>query len=71
MGNTRDHSRSSGREREIQEIVSVVWEGNRKTQILLPLSRTETGSFKVLLIFFSFSFNIAFFLIKNLYNKNQ
>ena len=47
-GNTRSHSRSSGREWEIQEIIPVVWEGNEKTQMSCPLNRTGTKYFKVL-----------------------
>ena len=47
-GNTRNHSHSLGREREIHEIIPVVWDGNGKTQISFPLNGTGTENFKVL-----------------------
>ena len=41
-GNTRNHSLSLGREREIQETNPVVQDRTVKTQILFPLNGTGT-----------------------------
>ena len=48
IGKTKRAIQCLGREREIQEIIPVVWDGNRKPKISLPLNKTETGNFKEL-----------------------
>ena len=47
-GNTRSHSHCSGRDREIQKTIPVVWDGNGKTHISFPLNGTGTGNLKML-----------------------
>ena len=47
-GNTRNHSQSLGREREIQETIPVVRDGNGNTQISFTLNGIGIRNFKVL-----------------------
>ena len=47
-GKPKNLSWCLGRERDIQETIPVVWDGNGKTQISFPLYRMGTGNLKVL-----------------------
>ena len=45
--NTRNHSPSSGQGREMQEPIPIVWDGNGKTNLLIPPNETRAENLKV------------------------